>query len=128
MEEGSFIRSVSRSLSKAAANLHMDDVFSMGSSSSRRGRSSHHAVADEEALRWAALEKLPTYNRIRTTILKSYNTPTHELQDKEPSDKLLLDVRELDSQAHQEFIDRVFKDAEEDNGRFLKKFRDRIDK
>ncbi|GJV75110.1 hypothetical protein Tco_1506694 [Tanacetum coccineum] len=78
----------------------MDDVFSMSSSGSRRGRSSHHAVAEEEALRWAALEKLPTYNRIRTTIFKSYNTPTHELQNKAPSNKMLLDVRELDSQAH----------------------------
>lgn len=83
----------------------------------------------EEALRWAALEKLPTYNRIRTTIFKSYNNNIPpELQIQTPSDKLLLDVRELDANAQQDFIDKTFRDAEEDNGRFLKKFRDRVDK
>nr|XP_043614363.1 ABC transporter G family member 35-like [Erigeron canadensis] len=118
------IRSISRSLSRAA-----EDLLSIGSSRSHHDRSSPHALADEEALRWAALEKLPTYNRIRTTIFKSYDILTdHDLQTPSTDDKLFLDVRQLDSKAHQRFIDNIFKHAEEDNGRFLRKFRDRIDK
>ncbi|KAI3727264.1 hypothetical protein L1987_67076 [Smallanthus sonchifolius] len=118
------IRNISRSVSKG-----MEDVFSMGGGggSPYYQRSSPSSLADEEALRWAALEKLPTYNRIRTTIFKDFNISA-DLQDRTPSERLLLDVGELDSKAHQEFIDNIFKDAEEDNGRFLKKFRDRVDK
>nr|GEV41443.1 ABC transporter G family member 29-like [Tanacetum cinerariifolium] len=112
------VRGIGRSLSKAAGSFGIDDVFSI----SGGGRSSHHSVEDEEALRWAALEKLPTYSRIRTTIFKSYNI------NQTPSDKLLLDVRELDEKAQQDFIDKTFMDAEKDIGRFLKKFRDRVDK
>ncbi|KAI3521522.1 hypothetical protein L1887_10992 [Cichorium endivia] len=76
---------------------------------------SHHSVEDEEALRWAALEKLPTYKRIRTTIFKSY-IPA-DLHNQTPADKLLLDVRELDPNARQDFIDKTFKIVEEDNER-----------
>ncbi|KAK9054719.1 hypothetical protein SSX86_025798 [Deinandra increscens subsp. villosa] len=123
MEEN-IIGSISRRVSR-----RIEDVLYMSSNGSSRGRSSHGSVADEEALRWAALEKLPTYNRIRTTIFKNFNISADQLQNrKTPSDSLLLDVGELDSKAHQDFIDKIFKDAEEDNGRFLKKFRDRVDK
>ncbi|XP_076952064.1 ABC transporter G family member 35-like [Bidens hawaiensis] len=119
MEEHSgvnIIRSISRGV---------EEVFSRGSSPYQR--SSPGSLADEEALRWAALEKLPTYNRVRTTIFKNFNISA-DLQDRTPSERLLLDVGELDARAHQEFIDKIFKDAEEDNGRFLKKFKDRVDK
>ncbi|KAJ0680275.1 putative ABC-type ferric hydroxamate transporter [Helianthus annuus] len=122
MEEthgGNIMRSISRSVSR-----RVDAVFSVSSS---LGRSSRGSVADEEALRWAALEKLPTYNRIRTTIFKN-NLSAHDLQRQTPSDTLLVDVGELDAKAHQNFIDKIFKDTEEDNGRFLRKLRDRIDK
>ncbi|KAK1422304.1 hypothetical protein QVD17_25323 [Tagetes erecta] len=114
------IRSMSRRLSRG-----IEDVIYMSSGGS--GRSSHSSVVDEEALRWAALEKLPTYNRIRTTIFKNLSVSSN-FQKQEPSNGLLLDVGELNAKAHQEFIDKIFKDAEEDNGRFLKKFRERIDK
>ncbi|MFS7894377.1 hypothetical protein Hanom_Chr00s001617g01684551 [Helianthus anomalus] len=105
----------------------VEDVLSIGSGGSPYQRSSPGALADEEALRWAALEKLPTYNRVRTTIFKNFNISA-DLKDRTPSERLLLDVRELDAKAHQEFIDKIFKDAEEDNGKFLKKFRERVDR
>lgn len=75
---------------------------------------------DEEALKWAAIEKLPTYDRLRTSILQSY--VEDERQNKE------VDVRKLDVNDRQQFIDRIFKVAEEDNERLLRKFRNRIDK
>lgn len=122
----SIIRSLGRSLSRAAGSLRMEDVFSIGYGGTHHGRSSHHSVEDEEALRWAALEKLPTYKRIRTTIFKSY-IPA-DLKNQTTADKLLLDVRELDQHSQQDFIDKTFKVVEEDNEMFLKKFRDRVDK
>ncbi|KAC9560170.1 hypothetical protein E3N88_45634 [Mikania micrantha] len=121
MEEGDIVRSIGRSLSRAAASLRIGDVFS----NSHLGRSSHRSMEDEEALRWAALEKLPTYNRLRTTIFKPYVLT--DQQEMAP-DQMLLDVRELDPNARQQFIDSVFKVAEDDNGKFLRKFRDRVDR
>lgn len=116
----SLSRSISRNMSKS--NWGMEDVFarSMRSGYSRRG-----VDDDEEALRWAALEKLPTYDRLRTSILKSYaetDNQASRLLQKE------VDVRSLSVEEKQEFIDRIFKVAEEDNERFLRKFRNRIDK
>ncbi|KAI3463305.1 hypothetical protein Pfo_019968 [Paulownia fortunei] len=113
-------RSGSRSLSRG--NWNMEEVFS-GSTAARR---SARAEEDEEALRWAALEKLPTYDRLRKTVLKSFTeTPTNG------SIKVVhreVDVRKLDMNDRQEFIDRFFKVAEEDNEKFLMKLRNRIDK
>ncbi|KAI7741348.1 hypothetical protein M8C21_029253, partial [Ambrosia artemisiifolia] len=77
----------------------MEDAFAMGGGGSHDGRSSRHSMEDEEALRWAALEKLPTYNRLRTTIFKSY-VPADD-QKHMPTEQMLLDVRELDPQARQ---------------------------
>nr|XP_043617466.1 ABC transporter G family member 29-like [Erigeron canadensis] len=121
-------KSISRSLGRAAGGWLIEDVFAPGGGGSHDGRSSRHSMEDEEALRWAALEKLPTYNRLRTTIFKSYNIPTDQQQNDMPNEQILLDVRDLDPHARQNFIDKIFKVAEEDNEKFLKKFRDRVDK
>ncbi|KAA8541751.1 hypothetical protein F0562_022903 [Nyssa sinensis] len=79
---------------------------------------------DEEALRWAAIEKLPTLNRLRTSIL------TYSLESENEESKTLVhkkvDVRKLDPTERQQFIDRNFKVVEEDSEEFLRKFRDRI--
>ncbi|CAH1422174.1 unnamed protein product [Lactuca virosa] len=84
-------------------------------------------MEDEEALRWAALEKLPTYTRLRTTIFKSYIPPGQQ-ETHSADHQMLVDVRELDPTARQSFIDKIFVVPEEDNERFLRKFRDRVDK
>ncbi|KAL3834929.1 hypothetical protein ACJIZ3_009665 [Penstemon smallii] len=97
--------------------MDMEDVFS-GSISRRSAR----AQEDEEALRWAALEKLPTYDRLRKTVLKSFIDGPNQGKVKE------IDVRKLGLTDKREFIDRFFKIAEEDNEKFLIKFRNRIDK
>ncbi|KAK9130975.1 hypothetical protein Sjap_011462 [Stephania japonica] len=114
-------RSISRSVSRS--NWGMEEVFMR---SSRRSRSGDD---DEEALKWAALEKLPTYDRLRTGIMKSF------LDDNEENNQTNkgfvhkeVDVRKLDVNDRQAFIERIFKVAEEDNEIFLRKFRNRVDK
>ncbi|XP_057518787.1 ABC transporter G family member 35-like [Amaranthus tricolor] len=101
---------------KMSSSWGVEDVFG----SQTRGSTRAHEE-DEEALKWAALEKLPTYNRLRTSVLKSYGADTQN-QLKE------VDVRKLDVNDRIQFIDRLFRVAEEDNEKFLKKLKDRIDK
>lgn len=114
-------RSIGRSLSRVA-NWTLEEVFAAGSNSRRASR----ADEDEEALRWAALEKLPTYDRLRRTVIKSLvETPNNgntKVVHRE------VDVRKLGLDERLDFIDRFFKVAEEDNEKFLVKLRNRIDK
>lgn len=111
--------SIGRSLSRSS--WHMEDVFS-GSKQSRR---SSHVDEDEEALKWAAIEKLPTYDRLRTSIMQTF--VDHEIVGNRVEHRE-VDVTKLDMTDRQKFIDALFKVAEEDNERFLKKFRNRIHK
>ena len=118
-------RSISRSVSRASWS--MEEMFTTGNHSRR---SSRHLDEEEEALKWAAIEKLPTYDRLRTSIMKSFM----DSQDQEEARggggvvHREVDVRKLDIVERQRFIDTIFKVAEEDNEKFLTKFRDRIDK
>ncbi|KAL2493146.1 ABC transporter G family member 36 [Abeliophyllum distichum] len=91
----------------------MEDVFSGATPRSDE---------EEEALRLAALEKLPTYDKLRKTLLESFVEAANQMEHKE------IDVRKLEMTDRQEFFDRVFKVVEEDNEKFLRKFRNRIDK
>ncbi|MBA0700836.1 hypothetical protein Goari_022188, partial [Gossypium aridum] len=111
--------SIGRSLSRSSWS--MEEVFS-GSKHSRR---SSRVDEDEEALKWAAIEKLPTYDRLRTSIMQSF--VDHEIVGNKVEHRA-VDVTKLDMNDRQKFIDMLFKVAEEDNERFLKKFRNRIDK
>ncbi|KAJ3692072.1 hypothetical protein LUZ60_012422 [Juncus effusus] len=125
-------RNLSRSISRSMQmeNWGMEEVFARNSSSRRSGR---FVDEDEEALRWAALERLPTHNRLRTAILKSA-VGEKENEVKNDSGGQLrfehkeVDVRKLGMGERQEFIERVFRVAEEDNEKFLRKLRDRIDR
>jgi hypothetical protein len=72
---------------------------------------------DEEALRWAALEKLPTYNRVRRGILASASGKINE-----------VDVENLGDHEKKALLERLVRVAEEDNERYLLKLKDRIDR
>ncbi|CAN6201350.1 unnamed protein product [Urochloa humidicola] len=84
---------------------------------------------DEEALRWAAIERLPTYSRVRTAI---FSSAAADSADDDSGKQLMssreVDVRKLGDGERQEFIERVFRVADEDNQRFLQKLRNRIDR
>ncbi|CAN1121694.1 ABC transporter G family member 40 [Linum perenne] len=84
------------------------DVFS---SSSREEN-------DEEALKWAALEKLPTYDRLRKGILASASKT--ELSE--------IDIHNLGVEERKVLLDRLVKVADKDNEKFLTKFKNRIDR
>ncbi|GMI82038.1 pleiotropic drug resistance 12, ATP-binding cassette G40, PLEIOTROPIC DRUG RESISTANCE 12 [Hibiscus trionum] len=70
---------------------------------------------DEEALKWAAIEKLPTVARLRKGILTGSHGGVKE-----------IDVYNLGWQERRTILERLVKVAEEDNERFLLKLKNRI--
>ena len=72
---------------------------------------------DEEALKWAALEKLPTYNRLRRGLLMGSEGEASE-----------IDIHNLGFQDKKNLVERLVKVAEEDNEKFLLKLKNRIDR
>ncbi|KAF3791865.1 ABC transporter G family member 37 [Nymphaea thermarum] len=101
---GSFRRNGSSSIWRNSG----DDAFS---------RSSRDGEDDEEALKWAALEKLPTYDRIRRGILSGVAGGVAE-----------VDVRKLGFVERESLLDRLVRVAEEDNEKFLLRLKERVDR
>ncbi|KAI4380936.1 hypothetical protein MLD38_007066 [Melastoma candidum] len=85
------------------------DVFSRQSSAKEED--------DEEALTWAALEKLPTYLRIRRGILAEGDGQSRE-----------IDIQNLGIVERRNLLERLMKVAEEDNEKFLMKLKHRIER
>nr|XP_009801734.1 PREDICTED: pleiotropic drug resistance protein 1-like [Nicotiana sylvestris] len=79
-------------------------------------RSSRHED-DEEALKWAALEKLPTFDRLRKGLLFGSQGAAAE-----------VDIHDLGFQERKNLLERLVKITNEDNEKFLLKFRQRIDR
>ncbi|KAL6985334.1 transcription factor [Sarracenia purpurea var. burkii] len=110
MEGGdSLVRISSARLSNATIWRHSGrDAFS---ESSREGNN------DEEALKWAVLQKLPTYHRIRKGVLAG--------EDDEPIE---IDINKLGPVERKNLLERLVRVAEEDNEKFLLKLKERIDR
>ena len=77
---------------------------------------------DEEALRWAAIERLPTYDRMRKGILLPGAVGGGGGAGKE------VDIQGLGVAERKNLIERLMRTAEEDNERFLLKLRDRMER
>lgn len=71
---------------------------------------------DEEALRWAAIEKLPTYDRMRKGILTAVGDGIQE-----------VDIQGLSMQERKCLIQRLIR-IPEDNERFLLKLCERMER
>lgn len=86
-----------------------------------RAQSDHD---DEENLRWAALEKLPTYDRMRQGILRRALDNDQQQQQRQSVE--VVDIHKLAAggDGGRELLDRLF---QEDSERFLRRLRDRID-
>ncbi|XP_021731921.1 pleiotropic drug resistance protein 1-like [Chenopodium quinoa] len=72
---------------------------------------------DEEALKWAALEKLPTYDRLRKGIL----TASHGVGNE-------IDIQALGFNDKKSLVQRLINVTEEDNEKFLLKLKNRIER
>ncbi|KAJ1429097.1 P-loop containing nucleoside triphosphate hydrolase [Sesbania bispinosa] len=110
--EGSDIYRASNSLRASSSTVWRNSTMEVFSRSSRREEED-----DEEALKWAALEKLPTYNRLRKGLLATSRGVANE-----------IDINDLGFQERQKLLDRLVNVAEEDNEKFLLKLKERIDR
>ncbi|KAM0023187.1 putative ABC transporter, P-loop containing nucleoside triphosphate hydrolase [Helianthus debilis subsp. tardiflorus] len=106
-------RSVSSS-GRSWASASIREAFSASLAENRK-------EDDEEELKWAAIEKLPTYDRLKKGILK------HVLDDGQIVHEE-MDVTLLGPQEKKQLIESMFKVVEEDNEKFLKKVRARTDR
>ncbi|KAK6260395.1 hypothetical protein SCA6_014869 [Theobroma cacao] len=80
---------------------------------------------DEVELQWAAIERLPTCKRLRTSLFD------HKLLNdgKEDNDgRKVIDVTELGALERRVFIEKLITKIEDDNLRLLKKLKERIDR
>nr|XP_023894172.1 ABC transporter G family member 32 isoform X1 [Quercus suber]XP_023894173.1 ABC transporter G family member 32 isoform X2 [Quercus suber] len=71
---------------------------------------------DEEELRWAALERLPTYTRVRRGIFKNM-----------VGDHKEIEVTELQAQEQKLVLDRLVTSVDDDPERFFNRMRSRFD-
>jgi muconolactone delta-isomerase len=97
-----------------------DDVFSRSS----------RDEDDEEALRWAALERLPTNDRVRRAIVPLGLAGGDDEAAPAGGGKGVVDVDvlSLGPRERRALLERLVRVADEDNERFLLKLKDRIDR
>uniref|UniRef100_A0A0E0RAA5 ABC transporter domain-containing protein n=1 Tax=Oryza rufipogon TaxID=4529 RepID=A0A0E0RAA5_ORYRU len=113
------------SISQSFRQAEADDPF--GRAASQQGHDD-----DEENLRWAALEKLPTYDRMRRGVIRTALLHHDGGGDgggaaaaAKDGRMELVDIQKLAAgNLGRALLDRVFQD---DSERFLRRLRDRID-
>ncbi|KAL4626335.1 hypothetical protein ACB092_05G088900 [Castanea dentata] len=108
--EGGDIYKASSSLRVNSSSLWRNNAVEVFNRSSRE-------EDDEEALKWAALEKLPTFDRLRKGILTTSKGEANE-----------INIESLGFEERKQLLERLVKVAEEDNEKFLMKVRSRIDR
>ena len=85
-------------------------------------RSDRHTQEDDEYhLTWAAIERLPTFERMRKGVMKHVDENGKVMHDEVDVAKLGLHDKKL-------LLDSILKIVEEDNEKFLRKIRDRQDR
>ncbi|KAF8696862.1 hypothetical protein HU200_036501 [Digitaria exilis] len=109
--------------------MRLDSGSRSGSSAWWRGpdafsRSSSRMEGDddEEALRWAALERLPTNDRVRRAILPPLGGGG------EAGAHQVVDVLGLGPRERRALLERLVRVADEDNERFLLKLKERVER
>ncbi|KAG7017438.1 Pleiotropic drug resistance protein 2-like protein [Cucurbita argyrosperma subsp. argyrosperma] len=76
---------------------------------------------DEEELRWAAIERLPTYDRMRKGMLRQVLENGSVVHEE-------VDVTALGFEERKRLMESVVKVVEEDNEKFLRRIRERSDR
>ena len=87
---------------------------------------------DLEALKWAALEKLPTYRRVHTAMLEAEEAELEAMKKDKKSiyggSRGPVDVRRLASGQRQLVLHKAFATTDQDNERLLKRLKERLDR
>lgn len=120
-----------------------DDIESLKSELSEIGRSlrssfRYHASSfrtnstslenntdDEYVKQWAEINRLPTYKRLRSSLVDDYSDEGDRFNAK---GKRIIDVSTIGALERHMFIEKLIKHIENDNLRLLHKLRKRINK
>ncbi|KAK4441272.1 Pleiotropic drug resistance protein 2 [Sesamum alatum] len=86
-----------------------------------RNSTRRQAEDDEEELRWAAIERLPTYDRLRKGMLQQVMSNGRIVHSE-------VDVTNLGAQDKKMLMESILKVVEEDNEKFLQRLRNRTDR
>nr|DAD28757.1 TPA_asm: hypothetical protein HUJ06_030225 [Nelumbo nucifera] len=78
-------------------------------------------VDDEEELKWAAIERLPTYDRMRRGMLRQVLDNGKVVQNE-------VDVTKLGVQDKKQLMESILRVVEDDNEKFLLRLRNRTDR
>lgn len=120
-------RNMSRNLS-SRPSLRSGSKKSWGSPSIHEGWNGQGDVFqksgredDENELMWAALERLPTYDRLQKAFLK-------QVTEDGKVGLEAVDVTKLGVQDKQHLMESILKVVEDDNEKFLRRLRDRTDR
>ncbi|KAJ9540247.1 hypothetical protein OSB04_026753 [Centaurea solstitialis] len=117
-------RSMSRRMSSSRrswASASIREAFSAAPGGDPFERSSRRQGDDEEELKWAAIEKLPTYDRLKKGILKQVLDNGQIVHEQ-------IDIANLGAQDKKQLIESILKVVEEDNEKFLIRVRARTDR
>ncbi|KAJ7970940.1 Pleiotropic drug resistance transporter [Quillaja saponaria] len=78
---------------------------------------------DEVELEWAAIERLPTFRQLRTSLFdQKYSNDSRE------EGKRIIDVTKLGASERHVFIENLIKEIEEDNRQLLQKLKKRVER
>ncbi|KAK9161847.1 hypothetical protein Syun_008188 [Stephania yunnanensis] len=80
----------------------------------------------DSIMQWSVIERLPTIERLRTSLIDAYNNG--ESERGKAKRKKIVDVSKLEPLERQMFIDKLIKNIEKDNLLLLQKLRERMDR
>jgi hypothetical protein len=109
---------IGRSIRSSCRRHNSSFRSSLGLSSTE----SDAADADQDALQWAAIERLPTFERLRSSSFDKDHVDDHN------KGKQVLDVSKVGDVERHVVIEKLIKHIEHDNLLLLQKIRNRIDK
>ncbi|KAL3515883.1 hypothetical protein ACH5RR_022785 [Cinchona calisaya] len=120
------IESIRNELSELGRSLRssFQRLSSSFRSSSALSTGSDGDLDEETALQWSAIERLPTFDRLRSSLFEE----PPDANEAEGKRKRVVDVTKLGGIERHLFIERLIKHAEHDNLRLLQKIRKRINK
>lgn len=101
-------------------------TFQHRASSSHTNSISTEDNADDEYVKqWAEINRLPTFERLRSSLIDDYNDEGEKFNAKR---KRIIDVSTVGALERHLFIEKLIKHVEDDNLHLLHKLRKRLNK
>lgn len=114
-----FLRQTSSRSWRSSASMR--EIWNAPTEVFERSSRRQTAEEEEEELKWAAIKRLPTYERVRKGMLKHVRSGGKFVHEE-------VDVTKIGSEDKKQLMNNILKVVEEDNERFLTRIRARTDR